>query len=74
MKFDAILEYISPKSVENNGANQFEIKAAITVPDSVTIRSGYSANAEMELQRADNVLAVPESTLEFREILPLSTY
>ena len=57
MKFDAILEYISPKSVENNGANQFEIKAAITVPDSV--------NAEMELQRADNVLAVPESTLEF---------
>ena len=65
MTFDATLEYISPKSVENNGANQFEIKAAITVPDSVTIRSGYSANAEMELQRADNVLAVPESTLEF---------
>ena len=74
MKFDAILEYISPKSVENNGANQFEIKAAITVPDSVTIRSGYSANAEMELQRADNVLAVPEAHWNFREILPLSTY
>ena len=49
----------------NNGANQFEIKAAINVPDSVTIRSGYSANAEMELQRADNVLAVPENALEF---------
>lgn len=65
MKFDAVLEYISPKSVENNGANQFEIKAAITVPDSVTIRSGYSANAEMELQHANHVLAVPESALEF---------
>lgn len=65
MKFDAVLEYISPKSTESNGANQFEIKAAITVPDSVTIRSGYSANAEMELQRADNVLAVPESAVEF---------
>lgn len=65
MKFDAVLEYISPKSTENNGANQFEIKAAITVPDSVTIRSGYSANAEMELQRADNVLAIPESAVEF---------
>ena len=38
MSFSATLEYISPKSVENNGANQFEIKAAITVPDSVTIR------------------------------------
>ena len=65
MKFDATLEYISPKSIENNGANQFEIKAAITVPDSVTIRSGYSANAEMELQHVDNALTVPESAVEF---------
>ena len=65
MQFDATLEYISPKSTENNGANQFEIKAAIQVPDSVTIRSGYSANAEMELQRADNVVAIAESAIEF---------
>ena len=59
LTFDAILEYISPKGVETNGANQFEIKAAITVPDTVQIRSGYSANAEIVLQR------VPESTIEF---------
>lgn len=65
MQFDAVLEYISPKSTENNGANQFEIKAAITVPDSVTIRSGYSANAEMELQRVEGALAIPESAVEF---------
>lgn len=65
MQFDATLEYISPKSTENNGANQFEIKAAIQVPDSVTIRSGYSANAEMELQRTDNVVAIAESAIEF---------
>ena len=65
LTFNAILEYISPKGVENNGANQFEIKAAITVPDTVKIRSGYSANAEIALQRANKVLAVPESTIEF---------
>lgn len=65
MKFNAVLEYISPKSIENNGANQFEIKAAITVPDSVTIRSGYSANAMIELQRALQVMSIPESALEF---------
>ena len=59
MEFDAQLEYISPKGVEENGANQFEIKAAITVPDSITIRSGYSANAEIVLARAGKVLAVP---------------
>lgn len=32
LTFNAILEYISPKGVETNGANQFEIKAAISVP------------------------------------------
>lgn len=63
--FEAVLEYISPKGVEENGANQFEIKAAITVPDSVMIRSGYSANAEIVLARSGDVLTVPESTLEF---------
>lgn len=65
LTFNAVLEYISPKGVETNGANQFEIKAAISIPDSVKIRSGYSANAEIVLQRAQKVLAVPESTVEF---------
>lgn len=65
LTFNAVLEYISPKGVETNGANQFEIKAAITIPDSVKIRSGYSANAEIVLQRAQKVLALPESTIEF---------
>ena len=65
MEFEAELEYISPKGVEENGANQFEIKAAISVPDSVTVRSGYSANAEIVLQRVQNVLTIPESCVEF---------
>ena len=65
MVFDAELEYISPKGVEENGANQFEIKAAIHVPDSVTVRSGYSANAEIVLERVHQVLTVPESAIEF---------
>lgn len=65
LTFDAELEYISPKGVEENGANQFEIKAAVHAPDSVQIRSGYSANAEVVLQRAQKVLAVPEGIIEF---------
>ena len=65
LTFDATLEYISPKGVEQNGANQFEIKAAIKVPDSVNIRSGYSANAEIVLDKASKVIAIPESTIEF---------
>ena len=62
---EASLEYISPKAVENNGANQFEIKAAVQVSSDHMIRSGYSANAEIVLSRADSVLVIPESALEF---------
>lgn len=63
--FDATLEYVSPKAVENNGANQFEIKAAVVVPEDKMIRSGYSANAEIVLETVEQVLTVPESALEF---------
>lgn len=63
--FDASLEYISPKAVESNGANQFKVKAAVKVDSEHTIRSGYSANAQIELEKADSVLSVPESALEF---------
>ncbi len=65
LSFNAVLEYISPKGVEENGANQFEIKAAVAAPDSVQIRSGYSANAEIVLERIQKTLALPESTIEF---------
>lgn len=65
LTLDARLEYISPKGVEENGANQFEIKAAVSVPDSVTVRSGYSANASIVLKRVHSVLTLPESVLEF---------
>ena len=69
LSFEASLEYISPKAIENNGANQFEIKAAVTVPASSSaghkIRSGYSANAEIVLASADKALTIPESAIEF---------
>lgn len=67
MKFHAVLEYISPKSIEENGAILFEIKAAAEVPDSVFVRAGYSANAEIILDRCQDVLTIPESTVEFRQ-------
>ena len=63
--FDARLEYVSPKGVEKNGAIQFEIKAAATIPSDAFIRAGYSANAEIVLKRVENVLTIPESTIEF---------
>lgn len=69
--FAATLEYISPKGVESNGAMMFEIKGAARIPDSVRLRSGYSANAEIILDSRTQVLAVDESAVH---ITPDSTY
>jgi len=66
LKFNARLNYIAPKATENNGANQFEIKANVSVPDGNKIRSGYSANAEIVLASARKVITVPESAIEFK--------
>ena len=65
LKFDAALEYISPKAVESNGTNQFEIKAAVKLTEGGKIRAGYSANAEIVLAKAEKVLCIPESSIEF---------
>lgn len=65
-KFDSKLEYISPKGIEDNGAIKFEIKAKIKLKDDFFIRSGYSATADIVLERLDSVLAIKESLVEFR--------
>jgi len=63
--FDAALEYISPKATESNGTNLFEIKASVKVPSDVTIRSGYSANAEIVLQEVHDVITLAESAIQW---------
>lgn len=64
-KWDADLEYIAPKGVEENGAIQFEIRAAVKLKEGQSLRSGYSANADIVLERRDSVYTVPESIVEF---------
>ncbi|MCB9169502.1 MAG: efflux RND transporter periplasmic adaptor subunit [Flavobacteriales bacterium] len=66
-KWNADLEYIAPKGVEDNGAIQFEIRAAVNLKDGQELRSGYSANADIELERRDSVLSVPESIVTFND-------
>lgn len=65
LKIPAILEYVSPKGVEESGAILFEMKAALKLPDSIFIRAGYSANAEIILDNRNNVVTIPESAIEF---------
>ena len=63
--FDAILEHISPKGVEESGAIQFEIKANVALKENQFIRAGYSANAKVVLDRTDTVMAIPEAVIQF---------
>jgi HlyD family secretion protein len=64
-KFAAILTYISPKGKEENGAIQFEIKANVVQKDNKFIRAGYSANANIVLEKKDSALVIPEGMLKF---------
>lgn len=64
-KFDAVLTKIAPKGVEENGAIQFEIEADVKLKNNQFIRSGYSANADIVLDRAEHVLSIPEKLLHF---------
>ena len=64
-KFDAILDYIAPKGVEENGAIQFEIKGTLNKKDTTFIRAGLSANASIILARADSVMALKEALVQF---------
>ena len=64
-KFDAVLDYIAPKGVEENGAIQFEIKGTLKKMDSTFIRAGLSANASIILEKAEKVLAIKEALVQY---------
>ena len=63
--FNADLEHIAPKGVLENGAVQFKIQAKVALKQGSFIRAGYSANADIVLDRRDSVLVVEESLLTF---------
>ncbi|MEM7257136.1 MAG: efflux RND transporter periplasmic adaptor subunit, partial [Pseudomonadota bacterium] len=65
--FPGTLEFISPKGEQSDGTVKFEIRAAIDASNAETIRAGYSANAEIELDRRDGVVVVNERALLFSD-------
>ena len=61
--FSAVLEYISPKGIEDQGTIKFQIRAAVTLSDQLFLRANYSANADIVLDKRENVLAINEGNL-----------
>ncbi|QXP80146.1 MULTISPECIES: efflux RND transporter periplasmic adaptor subunit [Winogradskyella] len=66
-QFEAVLDYIAPKGVAENGAVQFEIKGTLKKIDSTFIRAGLSANASIILNKAEKVLAIKEALVQYDE-------
>jgi HlyD family secretion protein len=64
-RFSGKLEYISPKGIEKEGTIEFEVRAAIELAKGTFLRANYSANADIILERRDQVLTVAEALLQF---------
>jgi HlyD family secretion protein len=64
-RFEGKLEYISPKGVDKEGTIEFEVRAAIVLAPGTFLRANYSANADILLDRRDQVLTIGENLLEF---------
>ncbi len=67
-KIKAELGFIAPKGVanESGGGVKFDIQASVLQHSTHRIRAGYSANAEMVIERTDSVLALQERDITFR--------
>lgn len=60
--FEGVLEFISPKGVEEEGTVNFKIRAAIKQDEGseTFLRAGYSANADVILEQRTQVISVNE--------------
>ena len=58
---------ISPKARKEDNTVLFDVEIQLTdVQEGVTLRAGYSANAEIVINRKDSVLTLPERLVTFR--------
>ncbi len=61
--FTAVLEYISPKGITDQGTIKFQIRAAVKLNDKLFLRANYSANADIVLEKRENIVAINERNL-----------
>lgn len=58
---------ISPKARKEDNTVLFDVEIELTqIEDGKALRAGYSANAEIVINRKDSVLVIPERLIEFR--------
>jgi HlyD family secretion protein len=66
-KVSGSLYKISPKARKEDNTILFDVEIHLTeVPDTIDLRAGYSANAEVIINKKDSVLVLPERLVTFR--------
>lgn len=65
-KVTGTLTKISLKAEKRDNATVFPIEIAIPKASNVVLRAGYSANANIIIQKKDSVLTIPERVVTFR--------
>lgn len=58
---------IAPQAQQKDGATLFDVWAKLSDPEKITLRAGYSANAEIVIRQKDNVLTIPERLVTFED-------
>jgi HlyD family secretion protein len=61
------LTKISPKAKMQENATLFDVEIEIIQKGEKTIRAGYSANADLVINKSANTLFIPERLVEFKE-------
>jgi HlyD family secretion protein len=65
-KIKGKLSKISLKAEKKENATVFPIEILIPAANNTTLRAGYSANANVIIQKKDSVLVIPERVVTFR--------
>jgi HlyD family secretion protein len=65
-KIEGKLSKISLKAEKKENATVFPIEIVIPSTKNATLRAGYSANANVIIQKKDSVLVIPERVVTFR--------
>jgi HlyD family secretion protein len=62
-----VVHRISPKAKMEDNATLFDVEIRITKTGFETLRAGYSANADIIIQKKEDILVIPERVVEFKE-------
>lgn len=66
-RITGVLTKISLKAKKEETATTFPVEIAIRTADKVTLRAGFSANADIIIRQRDKVLSVPERVVYFEK-------